>query len=326
MGELIQEQAIASRSLASTPSTGEFPQEISLANKIGSKTSITSSLNSMSALQLGKLEQIQGFFWANHSLQKVIEFSENLEVLDGFAVSLVTGGPFFGWDSEHKTIHLGRKTSGESAALDAGAVTHLISESLIDHLSEGRIYELGEEVKERSCGFPGHPIYKRNCCSTKFGCSQAVSAGLSDFLVAMLFPEFPSADDYLNIGTDPMTACALSRHPLQNQFVTADEAFGRCELMRTGGYVFNMASLLTSILWKVYTAASEDNAKFFSKIFIKTLSRLEGSDDFINYFDHFQQIALIEGAAVLAEALALEYQQRGLEVSLSTNIAVEDGN
>jgi len=98
-----------------------------------------------------------------------------------------------GFSSANKTIYLQAGTEASAPALDASVLVHLMGEAALYFASQGKIYDLARDTRHVDCGTPGGPVYAGDCCASEIGCSKALSAGLSDYLVSVIFESFENA-------------------------------------------------------------------------------------------------------------------------------------
>jgi hypothetical protein len=253
----------------------------------------------------------QSYYWAREVLNYFT--TAQADLLAGFKVSIVAQAPVLGWSPSVNTIFLSSDDTElrKNSALDASTLTHLTTEAVIHHLSIGKIYDLTGDTNHKDCGINSGPLLKDDCCLSKNGCSKAISAGLSDFISAMIFPSSPAIGDYFSGDVDGAKSCSLSRNFVKNKLLTFQQAFDSCATSGRSGQFYDMGVVMSATLQAVTSQLSITEKKDFLIVLTKTIQKLKGADNFLNFRDLLlAEAAKVSTASRLTTLIHAEFLKR----------------
>ncbi len=234
---------------------------------------------------LSVLLATQSYYWA----RQVVDYFQTAQsdLLTGFQMSIVAEAPVLGWSPKVKTIFLLSDNSDirKNSALDASTITHLTTEAIISFLSLGKIYDLTGDTHHKDCGLNTGPFYKADCCRVKTGCSKAISAGIADYINAMMFPSSPMLGDYISGDVDGTKSCSLLRNVNKHKTTTFQQAYDSCAISGRAGQFYDMGVALSATLLAVNSQLSADEKKAFLTILVKSIQQLKGTDNFTTFRD-----------------------------------------
>ena len=212
--------------------------------------------------------------------------------LSGRGLRVVVEATQTGFASSNKTIYLKREPTAQPAAYDASLAIHLFGEANIFFATSGAAYNLSIESKHIDCGSGGQ-LLRNNCCSSKRGCSKAITAGLSDHLVNSLFPQNTGIGDAFSATGRGLEVCGLARNPLALRTVTAEQAYRACSASARVGEVYAMGAFYSSLWWRVrdqVLASQPGRLDDFNRFFARALALVEGRDDFVSFHTKLLQL------------------------------------
>lgn len=206
----------------------------------------------------------------------------------------MANAPVLGWSSSVKTLFLSKDIANlrKNSALDASTITHLTTEAVIDFLSSGNIYNLNGDTNHQDCGANSGPFLKNDCCRSKNGCSKAISAGIADYVNAMIFPNSPMLGDFISADLEGSKSCSLSRNPTKNRSLTFQQAYDSCASSGRTGQFYDMGAVLSSALVEISAQLTSEEKKEFLLVLLSAVQQLKGSHHFID----FRDLLLIEAA------------------------------
>lgn len=259
---------------------------------------------------------------AYHWSQAVMEYFRAAgasSYIEDNGLTIDTEAAVTGFSSTNKTIYLQAGAGVSAHALDASVLVHLMGEAALDFASQGKIYDLAQDTRHVDCGSPGEPVYAGDCCASEIGCSKALSAGLSDYLVSVIFEKFENATavgDGVSMDPAGVPICgSMNRNPSLLARVRASEAYNACAGEGRAGQVFAMGSFYSSIWWSVRRVVTQMNPNHLGdldRLYVQLLARLDGADDFRTALGKLiqldQQIFQSKFSALFQE----EYLRRGL--------------
>lgn len=260
------------------------------------------------------IHHLMAYYWSERAAN-LWQLSSGQNLFDNQNVIIETDANVSGWASSTKTLYLKLDEGAKSHAIDASSIVHLISEAALDIASKGKIYAITDASKFKSCGLPGKPVYSLDCCSSFRGCSIAVSAGISDFLVSQVFKRNPAVAD--GISADPLgqKICNIHRNPILNVDLKAQNAFEACASEERSGQVFVMGAFYASLWLSAQKAALQNGiAESDFQMFLQDLApALDGNDDFLTVL---QKIKVLDATAKyngkFSSLFENEYRRRGL--------------
>lgn len=213
--------------------------------------------------------------------------------LGGRGLRVVVEATQTGFASSNKTIYLKRDPASLPAAYDASLAVHLFGEANIFFATNGAAYNLSQENKHIDCGVAGGQLLRNNCCSSKRGCSKALTAGLSDHLVNLTFPQNVGVGDTFSASGRGLEICGLARNPEGLRTVTAEQAYRACSASARVGEIYAMGAFYSSIWWRVrdqVQATQPARLEDFNRFFARALALVEGRDDFVSFHTKLLQL------------------------------------
>ncbi len=263
------------------------------------------------------LSEAMSYYWGTRMLQMFHE-SAGYTYLDKKNLRIVTDSKISGFSADSNAIFLGElePTTGLNIAYDASMLIHYMAEANIFYATDGAHLDLSTDSKHVDCGITGYEVYKNDCCADRFGCSKAVTAGLSDYMVAAVFPKFPAVAESLGNNTQGMDFCGITRNASTNRSLLAGQAYAACSEAGRPGQVFAMGSFFASV-WlnvreKVYSADLARGVRDLDRLYMVLLPELESSDDFLTVLDKIEVLDQEISQGWLYEHFVVEYQSREL--------------
>ncbi len=264
------------------------------------------------------ISEAMSYYWGS-TLINHFRKTAGYTYLDNKNVRIVPDSSITGFSSETNTIYLGEteQTSGLSVSFDASVLMHLMGEANIYHATNGAVYDLSVDDKHLDCGITGFEVYKKDCCASRFGCSKAVTSGLSDYLVSVVFPSFPAIGEALSNSVYGIEFCDINRNPDRNRVLNVKQAYGACADDGRPGQVYAMGSFYASIWYsvrtKVFEADGARGIRDLDRLYMELLKELTPDDDFLTVLDKIRTVDASISEGWLTSFFEVEYQSRELQ-------------
>jgi hypothetical protein len=259
-----------------------------------------------------KIEQLMAFDQANRFSDFFFQ-RIGVKPFEQKNLSIITHSQFTGWSYLDKKIYLGNGQQKKyGLSVDSGSLIHFLTEALIAEVTAGRIYDPTGDIDSVDCGFYNQPVYQRKCCKTKIGCSEAVTGGLSDYMVSVFYPDFPATGETISENVLGQAICGITRNPSINLSTTVDNAFAACSGSGAPGHVSTMSAVYASIWYQVRKSLSPNNQILLDKMLFQLAGQLKGPDNFQTVL---QKIQTLDNSLTQGQIYSLflaEHQKRGL--------------
>ncbi len=252
-----------------------------------------------------KVGQVMSFYWANFAMENAIATTGKFYAAES-KIKIITDDTLFGWAPSNNQIHLLKKSSGNSMAMDASTLVYFLGWANLDYATKGEISVISNS-NHLVCGSDG----RMDCCKSEMGCSRALASGQADYFVAMTFPDAPALGESWADSAQGQFVCqsAYVRHPDSFTAVSAQESFNLCGSEK--GSIYSMGALYSSIWWSV-RVANGSNANEVDRLFMRHLEKLTGDDDFVTVQAKILTLdQALNGGKYVAKFKA-EFKRRGL--------------
>ncbi len=255
------------------------------------------------------LHKISALYWENKT-QELLGQSGNASFTNQ-KINFVVDAPATGFSFSKSAIYLGKRSDSKSLALDGGVVVHLLGEAYAAYATNGQLINLSSDNGQHvNCRYLNKTLLDRECCSSSLGCSKAITAGLSDYLVSQVFPTSTQLGEYAAQNALGAQVCGLYRNPSANATLTAAQAYAGCASVGQSGQTYAMGVLFSSI-WYEVSLSAKANHQDVNKIYIALLSRLEAQDTFLTVLTKIQQI---DTSGQIYNLFKNEYIKRGFQI------------
>ena len=230
-----------------------------------------------------RLSQISAYFWATTAKNIMLRRTGLFYAVDK-AIKIVTDHDFSGWSPGENTIYLETTQTGNSAALDASLVIHLLAEANLYYATQGGSHDIENTNTHVDCGVSDGPVYKDNCCASKLGCASAIISGVSDYMVATLFPNYPAIGELYSNSLNGISHCGVSRSPNVMKSFTAQESYESCKDSNANGQVHVMGVFYASLWFEMRELAGVEfgsqGVSDIDTLYMRHLSAITASDTF----------------------------------------------
>jgi hypothetical protein len=235
------------------------------------------------------LAQYNSFFWANRTSSIILERT-GIFYLQNNPITIETNSNKTGWSSSEKTIYLQKE-----ADLDTGLLVYFIGQANLEFSQVNfnrNNYDL--DSQQIDCG-PDGSVYKKDCCSSKMGCSKAILSGISDYFVGMIFENNPTLGEYITQRSSGLGFCEISRDLNANLSLDLQAAYDACFLpnlnSRVHGQINVMGSWYASIWWRVRAILPTDSdRKSLDRLFMLHLQVVLPIDNFQSIFQKINEL------------------------------------
>jgi hypothetical protein len=260
-----------------------------------------------------RLAHISAYYWLTMAAMAIKNRTGEFYA-EGRNIKVVVNDDKTGWSSSDNSIRLEVSADGRPIAFDAGVMIHLLAQANLHYATLGKIDDMGNDTHHMDCGPTGGETYQNDCCQTKDGCSRAVAAGASDYLVALMFPDAPTVGEYWANRGSGLGFCNISRDLRMNANLSASEAFGACRDFGVAGEIYNMGTLYASIWWEIRKQLKQDPAATlqFDQLYMRHLSALDGADTITTAVSKAKQIDARDFAGRFTQLFDAEIGRRGL--------------
>ena len=231
-----------------------------------------------------RLSQISAYFWATTAKNIMLRRTGLFYAADK-AIKIVTDHDFSGWSPGNNTIYLETTQTGNSSALDASLVIHLLAEANLYYATQGGSHDIENTNTHVDCGVDDGPVYKNDCCASKLGCASAIISGVSDYMVATLFPNYPAIGElYSNSLNGLSHYSGVSRSPNVMKSFTAQESYESCKDSNANGQVHVMGVFYASLWFEMRKLAGVEfgsqGVSDIDTLYMRHLSAITASDTF----------------------------------------------
>lgn len=197
------------------------------------------------------LAYAMSYYWGSEYLNFLKESGAGY--IGGRAIKIYPDSIITGWSHNTGSLFLTSDVAfGKETAFDSGVLVHLLTEAAIGYATDGEVYELApDDTNHVHCGPEEGPLRAFNCCASSNGCSRAITAGLSDYMVGVMFPTHPSFGDYVFKNKNGAPVCTAQRSLASvNWYPSANQAYNSCSEFESG-HVYAMGKLFAEIWWGV---------------------------------------------------------------------------
>lgn len=252
--------------------------------------------------------QLMTFYWLNRT-KEYVEASTGVFYAKDKGIEVFVDDHITGWSAKNNSIHLIVAPDGRNEAWNGDLTIHNLALANLHYATNGGISS-GLETKHKICG----NLYA-GCCTTDRGCARAISSGVGDYMVAMMFPETPSIGETWANSIDGTSACAISRDLRLIKDRTVVDAYGACTASLSAGNVTVLGGIYASMWWNVRAAAETAKAgaaREIDTIFMQHLAVLTGADDFSTALAKIKSVDARLYAGRYSAMFDTEFRRRGL--------------
>lgn len=262
----------------------------------GERLSLASALESRGFDSDQKIASyLNSYYWLNRAHEYLKNHFTGYPSLAS-EIKVYVDDAFDGWSWETKSIHLDKE---KRSALSADVLLLIFGEAQVGFATDGRIYDPSLTTHNECVEDPV------GCCKTSSGCSQALLRGSGDFFVSMLFEDAPGIGEFHRQNLSGQSVCGKARTPGEFKDVSLSQAFELCEERK--GSTLAMGMVYASI-WQEVRRKYEK--KKVDQVFLKHLSKLDGTDTFPSALQKIQSTCLEMGLSDLSPIFAQEFSRR----------------
>lgn len=258
-----------------------------------------------------RLGQVSAYYWVNATISEMKRRTGSFYA-EGRHLSVVVDSQQTGWSSSENQIMFETNKNGLQMAFDAGTIVHLLGEANIYYATNGNIELKDSDTHHLDCGPENGPIFQKACCHSETGCSRAISAGASDYLTALMFPESPTLAEYLMNDPSGLNMCGQSRDLRLASSLKVSDAFHACDAQGAQGEVYTMGTIYASIWWEIRKSLVESEQRVFDRLYMRHLSMIDSEDDFRTLLQKIEQLDCSEFACRFSPSFREEYRRRGM--------------
>ena len=219
--------------------------------------------------------QVMTYYWLNRMGEYIGARTGDYPAA-GRSLQVIVDDTITGWSPKTSTIHIGQ-SEDRNLAWSAEVAVHLMGVANLYYASNGATAKLNAKT-HADCGLKG-----LGCCAAPIGCARAISSGVGDYFVAMMFPQNPTVGEALSNSSDGLVTCDLSRNIPDAKSRMPVDVFKACIPNLVPGEAATMGTIYASIWWEVRKAAMKENpddARAIDTIFMYHLGLLTGDDIF----------------------------------------------
>ncbi len=254
--------------------------------------------------------QVHTYYWLNHTIEEMVRRTGIFHAKD-MGLEVVVNASSTGWLPAQKTIYLEKSSGGNQLALDAGLSVHLLGHANLYYATNGASEDLSQDTNHRDCGVTGGPVFLKDCCTARQGCSRAIASGQADYLVALMFPRNTTVGESWVNRASGFKMCEMSRDLRLHANTTAQQAFDTCGASASG-QVLNMGTLYASIWFEIRQQVPDGQVADFDKLYMRHLSEVRGADTFATLLVKIKALDAAEFGGAFSSRFDSEYARRGI--------------
>lgn len=228
-----------------------------------------------------KIGEINTFYWALKG-QKTFQKSIGNSYIDRSLILFVTDAPQSGWSSNLMTIFLGKDSSNKSMSYDASLILYFFMEANVHLASQGAPYAIEmNNLPNVYCGSAKGEI----CCRNDGGCARAISSGLSDFFVALHFPDYPGIGESISGDLVGISTCDIVRNPtaeIDNDKIISNS----CKQDDAHSNIYALGAKLSRLLFATYQRTQDTPLESeFKQLVLESPKYLNEKDNFESFIN-----------------------------------------
>ena len=237
------------------------------------------------------IAQFSAYYYAQH----ILEFARRkIPTLTLSNLKINIGSSESGWAPSTNEIYLKRDSSGADLAYDGSLITYFTALVIINKLSNGAAQVASDDPNHSHCGPSEDQLYENDCCRNSV-CTNALTSGMADYLVGVIFSEAPilsppTLGEYPTNRASGLGHCGLSRN--LTEVYTLYNAYHACK--SAPAQIQNLGSVYGQIWWQAREEARKalqpSEFEKFDEFFLAHIEKLTNQDSDVTLLNKAQQI------------------------------------
>ncbi len=236
------------------------------------------------------LEQLSAYYWSYRMTRYLKDRLGSVYPAVG-RVKIYADDVFTGYSSKNNSIHLKKSPQELADALSSDVIHQLLAQALLFNMTHGQSASLKDTQNHQACA-----LSPKGCCSSKWGCSQALSSAFGDYMVGVMNPDRAVVGEQVAKSLSGQNICGQKRDLRDLKNLSLDLAFTSCSGKL--GFVPLMGSWYASVWWSIRGEAASrfsSGASDIDRLFAEHMGNMQSSWTF-------------QTASSMAQTLAGKYQ------------------